>query len=293
MQTTVQRWQLNEIDQQLIDSALTEDLGKSFQDLTTDILFADKNFQQQARIISKQAQPIIVCGLPIVRALIARSGAVCILPPHVSDGATLTPGEILLTLEGQAADLLKLERVILNFLQRLSAIATLTARFVGAVKGTPLQILDTRKTTPGLRHLEKYAVHCGGGVNHRLGLYDALMIKDTHVDLLGGMQQALALLPADVAKKFPVIVEVRDQPELETVLKHGRHKVTRVLLDNMTSAQLTACVQMCRGILPTEASGNINLENILMVAQTGVNFASIGALTHSTGNVDLSMQCNL
>jgi len=215
------------------------------------------------------------------------------LKPIIHDGETANPSETILKLEGDAKTILMLERTALNFLRHLSAIATLTHEFVEKVKNTPLKILDTRKTTPGLRQLEKYAVSSGGGLNHRMGLYDAIMIKDTYVDLMGDMKSALAKLPKDILKKVPVIVEVRNEKELEEVLKAGKGKVSRVLLDNMTPEQLTQCTKICNKKVETEASGNVNLETIKAIAQTGVNYASIGKLTHSAGTVDLSMKATL
>lgn len=285
-------WQPNKIDHALIELALQEDLGMPFQDVTTHTLFTDTDQHYQAQIISKHPTPVVICGLPIVKAVLDQLNRAYQLHSTLQDGQLLNPGQTLLTLEGQAATLLMAERTLLNFLQHLCAIATLTAQFVNVVKDTPLKILDTRKTLPGFRHLEKYAVFCGGGVNHRLGLYDAFMIKDTHVDLLGGMQAALARLPEKSHNNLPVIVEVRSLAELKIVLDYGRNKVTRILLDNMDSGLMAQCVVLCKDIFLLEASGNISLENIKLVAQSGVNFASIGKLTHSAGNIDLSMKCN-
>lgn len=283
-------WQPNAIDDTLINLALEEDLSFPYFDVTSELLFRGFAFDKRVAIISKQATPVVVCGIPVVRALLVRVDPTVEMQIHCQEGALLQPGATLLTLHGPGKILLMLERVILNFLRHLSAIATLTALFVTKVKGTSTQILDTRKTTPGFRHLEKYAVTCGGGVNHRQGLFDAIMIKDTHVDLLGGMSQALARLPLIQENPLPVIVEVRTTAELEVVLSEGRQKVQRVLLDNMSCAVLKECVQTCQGIFSTEASGNITLETILKIAQTGVDFASVGMLTHSAGQVDLSMQ---
>lgn len=288
-------WQLNHIDQQLIDLALTEDLGNPFCDLTTQTLFSDNNKTSQARIISKHPEPIVLCGTPIINAILTKFSATYKIHSDYQDGQIIVPGKTLFTLEAPASYLLMAERTILNFLQRLCAVATLTKKFVDAVADTNLKILDTRKTTPGFRHLEKYAVFCGGGVNHRLGLYDAIMIKDTHVDALGGMEQALKNLDSrvrgnDGPPNLQIIVEVRSREELNIVLKHGRNKVTRVLLDNMSPTLMTECVALCRDVFPTEASGNINLDNIKSIAHTGVDFASIGKLTHSAGSVDLSMK---
>ena len=286
-------WQPNAIDEQLLDLALTEDLGWPYQDITTTYLFPEKNTSPAtAKIMSKHPTPIVVCGLPMVKATLNKLLAECRVTAKINDAEVLHPGETLAVLEGPESILMMAERTILNFMQRLSAVATYTAQFVSETRGTHLKILDTRKTTPGFRHLEKYAVCCGGGVNHRLGLYDALMIKDTHVDLLGGMAQALARLPDDILTQYPVIVEVRSMQELELVLKEGQQKVSRVLLDNMSCEAMRDCVAQCAGQMATEASGNISLENIRAVAETGVQFASVGKLTHSAGSVDLSMKCD-
>jgi len=286
-------WQANTIDDQLLDLALTEDLGFPYQDITTNYLFPEKNTRRStAKIISKHPTPIVVCGLPMVVATLHKLSSACTVLPKINDGETLHPGETLVVIEGPENILMMAERIMLNFLQRLSAVATYTAQFVTQTIGTNLKILDTRKTTPGFRHLEKYAVLCGGGVNHRLGLYDALMIKDTHIDLLGGMRQALARLPDDILTKYPVIIEVRTLQELEIVLQEGEKKVSRVLLDNMSCAVMGQCVLCCADKIATEASGNISLDNIRAVAETGVQFASVGKLTHSAGSVDLSMKCD-
>lgn len=286
-------WELNDIDLQLIDLAFIEDLSFPFQDVTTHLLFSEIKNISQANIFSKHKEPIIICGLPIVKAVLDKLNQDYNIHTNYGDGQYLAPGEKLLTLSGPAAIFLMIERIILNFLQRLSAIATLTKKFTDAIKHTNAGILDTRKTLPGFRHLEKYAVRCGGGVNHRMGLYDAVMIKDTHVDSLGGMTTALARLPDDILQRYPVIVEVRNENELMIVLEKGAHKVTRVLLDNMSSEQMKECVKKCQGIMPTEASGNINLNNVVTVAECGVDFISVGQLTHSAGNVDLSMRCDI
>ncbi len=286
-------WQLNLLDQKLIDIALAEDLGLPHQDVATMTLFPDVSHMAHAKIISKQPEAIILCGLPIVRRILARLDEHCEAKSVYFDGDTITTHATLLTITGPAQALLMAERMILNFLQHLSAIATLTHHFVNKVRHTKTSILDTRKTLPGFRHLDKYAVQCGGGVNHRMGLYDAIMIKDTHIDLLGGIETTLDRLPEPIALKHPVIVEVRSQQECVMVLEKGAHKVTRVLLDNMSLADMRACVTMCAGILATEASGNIHLDNVLDIAETGVDFISIGKLTHSAGSIDLSMRCDI
>ena len=281
------------LDIQLIDIALAEDLGTPYCDITTDLLFADIHNISTAKIISKHPTPITICGLPIVNQLLAKLPGSCEIQTHYKDGQILYPDEVLLTLTGSPHTLLQLERVMLNFLQHLSAVSTLTSKFIDLVKHTKTKILDTRKTLPGFRRLDKYAVQCGGGINHRMGLYDAIMIKDTHIDALGNMITALNKLPDNILEKYAVIVEVRSILELETALNHASHKISRVLLDNMSPDLLSQCVALCKNKLPTEASGNINLNTVVAVAESGVDFISIGQLTHSAGNVDLSMQCEI
>ena len=285
------QWQLNPLDRQLIDLAFAEDLGLPYTDVTTSLLFPrENNNSGQASIISKNTGPIAVCGLSLVEVILEKLGKHGEVTSDYQDGDIIQPGASVLMTRGPLDVLLMAERIVLNFLQPLCAIATLTHGYVSKISHTPAKILDTRKTLPGFRHLSKYAVHCGGGVNHRMGLYDAVMIKDTHIDFLGGMSNALNKLTKN--EKIPVIVEVRTQQELEIVLEQGREKITRLLLDNMTTEMMKTCVALCQGLLPTEASGNIHLENVLAVAETGVDFISVGKLTHSAGNVDLSMKCH-
>jgi len=284
---------LNAIDHAILQLALDEDLNgqspKTWLDVTTDTLFPHALKKQRVKIICKNDQPVIVCGIAIIEALLSKFDEDFELFTRYKDGDTLHKNETLLTLECSAKTLLKAERTLLNLLRHLCAIATLTHQFVQAVKGTHTKILDTRKTTPGMRHLEKYAVQCGGGVNHRMGLYDAFMVKDTHVDLLGGMEKVLAKLPDKTNNKLPVIIEIRNQDELDCVIAHGKNKVDRVLLDNMTLKELKASVQKCKGLFQTESSGNINLKTIKAIAKTGVDYTSIGQLTYAAGQVDLSM----
>lgn len=291
--TTTLPWKFKKLDHTLIDTALAEDLGLPYKDVTTLTLFPDINKIASAKIISKQPEPSIICGLPIVKAILAKLSEGCEVYSDYLDGDCIHSAAVVLTVTGPAQALFAAERTVLNFLQHLSAIATLTNQFVSKVSHTKTKILDTRKTLPGLRNLEKYAVQCGGGVNHRMGLYDGIMVKDTHIDLLGGIKKALNALPENIASKCPVILEVRSQEELTLVLENGLQKITRVLLDNMSLPLMRECVALCQDIIPTEASGNINLDNVVAVAETGVNFISIGKLTHSAGNIDLSMKCDI
>lgn len=278
---------LNDSDKKLIELSLKEDLGEPFCDLTTEYLMSDAKSLGCVEIISKHKTPITVCGTVLIEAILSHFATHYTLKIDKADGVEVLPGERLLSITAPMAVLSMTERTILNYLRHLSAIATLTNQFVTKIQHTSTRILDTRKTTPGFRHLEKYAVRCGGGVNHRMGLYDAIMVKDTHVDMLGGMAKVMAKL---AKAEVPTIVEVRNEEELEIVLEKGLGKVNQVLLDNMSILQLINCVNLCRGKIITEASGNLSLDNIVAVAETGVDFASVGRLTHSAGQVDLSMR---
>ena len=282
-------WQLNDIDAKLIDLALEEDLHIPFTDITSDALFKNTQKKQTAKIISKHSTDIVISGIPIIAALFKKIGADYKIQTNYKDGDILKPGKTLLTIQSDAKSILMIERTLLNFLRHLCAIATLTKKFVTLTKDTQTKILDTRKTTPAMRHLEKYAVHCGGGVNHRIGLYDAFMIKDTHVGLIGGMKKALDALPDKSNNPFPVIVEISSKDELNTAIKFGSNKINRVLLDNMSPELLQQCVDLCKDIFETEASGNINLQTIATIAKTGVDYASVGMLTYAAGHVDLAM----
>lgn len=282
-------WQLNKIDHQLIDLALKEDLSFPYCDVTTDTLFKQQKTYKTVKIISKSHEDIVIAGLPVINALFSKMDADFKLKHQLQDGDVLRAGKTLMMIESDVVSLLKIERTALNFLRHLCAVATLTKKFVDLVKDTKLKILDTRKTSPGMRHLEKYAVHCGGGINHRIGLYDAFMLKDTHVDLIGGLQKALEILPDKKNNPLPVICEIRNFDELRKAIKYGRDKITRVMFDNMDNHQIKRCVDEVGGVFETEASGGLNLQNILNVAQTEVDYASVGMLTYAAGQVDLSI----
>ncbi|MEM9242600.1 MAG: carboxylating nicotinate-nucleotide diphosphorylase [Pseudomonadota bacterium] len=292
-------WQINDNDKQLIEIALAEDLSdnteisKAYRDITSDYLFADHSKTQKASIISKHYDDFVFCGRAVIEAILSRLSDNYVLDYVVEDGAIVSPGASVAIIESDSKTLVIAERTILNFLQHLCGIATLTRQFVDKIADTSTKILDTRKTLPGFRHLDKYAVHCGGGVNHRMGLYDAIMIKDNHIDALGGVAQAMAKLPDDILNHYPVIVEVRDSEQLAQLIHVGSHKVSRVLLDNMSTRKLAAGVKLCKNVFPTEASGGINLENIAAIAATGVDYASVGSITHSAASIDLSMSVDI
>jgi len=285
-------WQFSKIDHQLIDLALKEDLGVPPKDITTESVFSkdEEKKQAKAQIICKENGGSIVCGIKIIQAIFEKLGNTYSLETNFKDGDRINNGETLISLQDQLNNLLRGERVALNFLGHLSGIATLTSKFVKKLKGTKLKILDTRKTTPGLRHLEKYAVFCGGGVNHRQGLTDAVLIKNNHVDLKGGMKKTLEEGLNKIPKNTPIIVEIRNLEELDEALRVGKGTIDRILLDNMDPSLLQDCVKKTKGIFETEASGQITLENIRSVAETAVDYASIGIITHSAKSIDFSMR---
>jgi nicotinate-nucleotide pyrophosphorylase (carboxylating) len=263
----------------LVRRALEEDIGDG--DVTTRAT-VPAGTRARARITQKQ--PGVLFGLDAAElafALLDREARFTRLAP---EGAWRDGGPVL-DVEGDAASLLGAERTALNFLQRLSGIATLTARYVEAVRGTRAQVLDTRKTTPGLRLLEKAAVAAGGGTNHRAGLYDAVLIKENHAAMAGGVGRAVELARA-AAPDLLVEVECRTDAEVDDALRAG---APRILLDNMTPAQMRAIVEKVGDRAELEASGGIDLQTIRGVAETGVHFISVGALTHSAPSLDLSL----
>jgi nicotinate-nucleotide pyrophosphorylase (carboxylating) len=213
--------------------------------------------------------------------------------PEIFDGVRLHNGQSVAVIRHNARVILSCERVILNFLQRMSGIATLTRRYVEAVSGTKARILDTRKTVPGLRQIEKYAVRCGGGQNHRLDLSDGVLIKNNHIALTGGIVPALERAHKNRRGSQPIEVEVRSLAELEEALAHSAEAI---LLDNMSLKDVRKAVERCAGQtpgIPLEASGGITLENVRSYAEAGVDFISVGALTHSARAVDMSMRVML
>ena len=268
----------------LIDAALAEDRGPG--DWTSRWIVPAR-LRARAGIVAKADG--VLAGLDTALAVFARLDPRIQSEAHRSDGDAVSPGTVICALHGPARAILTGERVALNFLQRLSGIATLTRRFVDAVAGTGARILDTRKTTPGWRSLEKEAVQAGGGTNHRRGLYDAVLVKDNHIAIAGGVPEAIRRVQESNDKALPVIVEVRSIAEVEEALDAG---VDRLLLDNMSDDLMREVVRLTRGRDPApllEASGNMTLERVRSVARTGVHFISVGALTHSAPALDLSL----
>jgi len=265
----------------LIDLALAEDVGKG--DVTT-VATVPEGKEGRAVIIAKAYG--IVCGLPIAAEAFRNVDAAIQLTHLASDGEPVAPGDVVAALSGPLRGILTAERTALNFLTHLSGIATLTARFVDVVAPYRAVILDTRKTTPGWRILEKYAVRCGGGRNHRMGLYDMVLIKDNHIAACGSLAEAVRRVRA-AGISLPIEVEVRTLAELEEALSLG---VDRILLDNMDIPTLRKAVARAKGKVELEASGGVGLENAAEIAACGVDYISIGALTHSAPALDFSLE---
>lgn len=271
--------------QKSVQQALAEDIGAG--DITSISTIPEK---LTARGCMIARETLVVAGIKTAQA------AFEIVSPRVKvecpacDGQRVDRGAVLLTVEGSARAILTAERVALNFVQRLSGVATLTAQFVEAVKGTPTKILDTRKTTPGLRKLEKYAVTCGGGTNHRTGLFDMVLIKDNHlVALRDEKPNAIEAAVRRARQMFPLVKVEVEADNLEQVQQIVDAKADFVLLDNMSLAQLRAAVKLVDGRVKTEASGGVNLQTVRGIAETGVDFISVGALTHSAKAVDIAL----
>ena len=273
--------------EQLVQLALAEDLGDRGDVTSRATIPAEQRLQ--ARITAKQAG--VIAGLDVVDVVYRQVDPQMRVTPCVQDGTAANVGTVVCEVIGAGRSVLTGERVALNFVQRLSGIATLTAQFVAAVAGTPAVILDTRKTTPGWRILEKYAVRMGGGHNHRIGLYDMVLIKDNHIDAAGGITAAVEAVRSEPsAGDLPIEVEVETLDGLREALAC---KVDRILLDNMSLDQMRAAVEITAGRTPLEASGNMALDRVRAVAETGVNFISVGALTHSAPALDLSMRLSV
>jgi nicotinate-nucleotide pyrophosphorylase (carboxylating) len=261
--------------------ALEEDLGPG--DVTSERVISPEA-TAEARIIAKQLG--VAAGLDVAEAVFQQVDRRVAFRARVAEGDRISPGQVLAEVGGPARAILSAERTALNFLGRMSGIATLTRRFVDAVKGTGVKILDTRKTAPGLRAVDKLAVERGGGKNHRLGLYDLVLIKDNHIEFAGSLAEAVRRARA-MESELEIEVEARSLEEVEAALQAG---VDRILLDNMSPATMREAVRRARGRARLEASGNVNLDNVLEVAQTGVDDISIGALTHSAPVLDLSLE---
>ena len=266
-----------------IEQFLHEDIGSG--DLTSEATLSPDQVGT-AEFVAKGT--FVVCGMESVAALVFRIQNPAIEITRASkDKSAAAPGDVLLTARGPVLDLLKAERVALNLVQRLCGIATLTARFVEKVKPLRVKILDTRKTTPGLRMLEKYAVRVGGGHNHRFNLADGILIKDNHIQACGSIKNAVARMRERIPHTMKIEVEATTIEEVRECLSCG---VDIIMLDNMDPAMMREAVKIAGGRAILEASGGINLDNVRQVAETGVDYISIGAITHSAPACDISMR---
>jgi nicotinate-nucleotide pyrophosphorylase (carboxylating) len=272
--------------QQLIDFALIEDLGDGDH---TSIACVPSQAKGSALLLVKDDG--IIAGVEEALLVINKVDPEMVCDVRISDGTAVKKGDVVFELHGLARSILAAERLLLNIMQRMSGIATITAQVVKKLEGTGTKVLDTRKTTPGLRYFEKKAVKLGGGVNHRFGLYDMILVKDNHIDFAGGIPQALSSIEnylLSINKSLKIEVEARNLNEVQEILDFG--KVDRILLDNFTPDELKKAVVLINHRCETEASGGITIENCRIYAEQGVDYISMGALTHSVKSLDLSLK---
>jgi len=266
----------------IIEQALLEDIGTG--DITTESIIPSN---LKAKGIIKTSDEGVIAGLDIARLVFQKLDSDNTFQEKIKDGTKITQGKLLAEITGSARTILKGERVALNFLQRMSGIATITSKFCQEVKDFPVRIVDTRKTTPGLRILEKYAVRMGGGHNHRFGLYDAVLIKDNHIAAAGGIKSAVNSVRKQISHTVKIEVEVENLSQLQEALEM---RVDVIMLDNMNLNVMKKAVKTAKDKVLLEASGRVTLENVKEIAQTGVDLISIGALTHSVKSLDISME---
>ena len=272
----------NIIVDKIIERVLLEDIGTG--DITTKSIIPSN---LKAKGIIKTSEEGIVAGLGIACLVFKKLDSDITFQEKIKDGTKVARGKVLAEITGPARTILNGERVALNFLQQMSGIATITSKFCQEVKDFPARIVDTRKTTPGLRILEKYAVRMGGGYNHRFGLYDAVLIKDNHIAVAGGIKSAVNSVRKQISHTVKIEVEVENLSQFQEALEM---KVDIIMLDNMNLDTMKEAVKMVKGKVLIEASGGITLEKARKIAQTGVDLISIGALTHSVKSLDISME---
>lgn len=271
---------------ELLELAFAEDLGDG-DHTTLSTIPADA--MGRSRLIIKEEG--IVSGVEIARKVLDKVDPSIRMNVMIEDGAHVKPGDIVFTAEGPVRSLLIAERTMLNIMQRMSGVATMTARYQDRLKGLHTRVLDTRKTTPGMRMLEKEAVACGGGTNHRIGLFDMILIKDNHIDFAGGIEKAIKRANdycRENGKDLKIEVEVRSLDDILRVLEHGG--VDRIMFDNFTPELTREAVALVDGRVETESSGGITLDNLRAYGEAGVDFISVGALTHSVKSLDMSFK---
>lgn len=272
--------------QSIVRTALQEDIGDGDH---SSLACIPAETAGVAKLLVKDTG--ILAGVDLARIICETYDPELVFEELLHDGDQVTPGQIAFYIKGKAQSILAVERTLLNFMQRMSGIATVTNQLVRMLEGTNTRLLDTRKTTPGIRYMEKWAVRIGGGVNHRFALYDMIMLKDNHVDFSGGIVSAIDRVRnylRETGKDLKVEIEVRNFDELEEVLAHGF--VDRIMLDNFTPEDLKTAIKRIDGRYETEASGGITRETLRTYAESGVDFISVGALTHSFKSLDLSLK---
>ncbi len=277
---------VNQLIDRLIDLAFAEDIGDG--DHTTLSCIPADAMGKSKLLIKEQG---VLAGMEIAKEIFHRFDPEMKVTVMIEDGAEVKPGDVAMVVEGRVQSLLQTERLMLNVMQRMSGIATMTRKYVKQLEGTKTRVLDTRKTTPGMRMLEKQAVKIGGGVNHRIGLFDMILLKDNHVDFAGGIDKAIERAKAyckEKGKELKIEIEVRNFDELQQVLNIGG--VDRIMLDNFTTENTKKAVEMIAGRYETESSGGITFDTLRDYAECGVDFISVGALTHSVKGLDMSFK---
>lgn len=277
---------VNELIDRLIDLSFAEDIGDG--DHTTLCCIPEDAMGKSHLLIKEDG---ILAGVEIAKEVFARFDQTMVVEVLINDGAKVHRGDIAMVVTGKVRSLLQTERLMLNIMQRMSGIATMTHRYVERIEGTGAHVLDTRKTTPGMRMLEKMAVKIGGGVNHRIGLFDMILLKDNHVDFAGGISNAINRCHAYLKEHsldLKIEIEVRNFDELNQVLECGG--VNRIMLDNFTVADTKQAVDLINHRYEVESSGNITLDTIRSYAEQGVDYVSVGALTHSVKGLDMSFK---
>lgn len=270
----------------IIDNALREDIGDGDH---SSLSCVPKDAKGQAKLLVKEEG--VIAGIELAERIFKRYDENLELEIFLKDGDRVKPGDIAFIVTGPSISILSTERLVLNFMQRMSGVATQTRTIVDLIDGTNAKLLDTRKTTPGIRYMEKWAVRIGGGVNHRFALYDMIMLKDNHIDYAGGVKPAIENANAylkETGKDLKIEIEVRNEEELNEVLEVGN--VDRIMLDNFTPDRLRTVLPLIPDIIETEASGGITVDTIRGFAETGVDFISVGALTHSVKSLDMSLK---
>lgn len=277
---------VNELIDRLIDLSFAEDIGDG--DHTTQCCIPEDAMGKSHLLIKEDG---ILAGVEIAKEVFARFDPTMVVEVLINDGAKVHRGDIAMVVTGKVRSLLQTERLMLNIMQRMSGIATMTHRYVERIEGTGAHVLDTRKTTPGMRMLEKMAVKIGGGVNHRIGLFDMILLKDNHIDFAGGISNAINRCHAYLKERnldLKIEIEVRNFDELNQVLECGG--VNRIMLDNFTVADTKKAVDLINHRYEVESSGNITLDTIRSYAEQGVDYVSVGALTHSVKGLDMSFK---